>query len=204
MHRHAFVALVLSGRYVEAGDSGLHHVAPGDVLFHGAHEYHLDRFGHPGSEVLVLPLPETWQGIARARVVDPDHITRLAEHDVEAAIAELHRTLVAAAPVNDDWPALLARALLDDPNLSLQCWADTHGLHHGSMSRGFRRVFELSPKSFRLHARTHAALRLVRSTTMTGASIAHVCGFADQAHMSRALRAMTGLSASRLRPSRTP
>jgi AraC-like DNA-binding protein len=68
------------------------------------------------------------------------------------------------------------------------------------MSRGFRRVFELSPRSFRLHARTHAALRLVRGTTMTGAGIAHACGFADQAHMSRALRAMTGFAPSKLRP----
>jgi AraC-like DNA-binding protein len=202
LHRHAFAALVLSGVYCEAGDSGLHHVAPGDVLLHGAHERHLDRFGHRGSDVLVLPLPDTWQGSAHARIADPDRIARLAERDVAAAVAELQRALVATAPANDDWPALLARDLLDDPDLSLRHWGDTHGLHVGSISRGFRRVFELSPSAFRLHARSHAALRLVRNTTMTGASIAQACGFADQAHMSRALRAMTGLPPSQLRPHR--
>lgn len=202
LHRHAFAALVLSGPYVEAGDSGLHRVAPGDVLFHGAHERHLDRFGHGGSDVLVLPLPETWQGTAHARAADPDRIVRLAERDVDHAVAELLRTLAPAALTNNDWPALLAHALLDDPDLSLQQWGEAHGLHRGSISRGFRRVFELSPRSFRLHARTHAALRLVRGTAMSGSSIAHACGFADQAHMSRALRAMTGLPPSRLRPTR--
>ena len=204
LHRHAFAAVVLSGAYVEAGDSGLHRVVPGDVLFHGAHERHLDRFGHGGSDVLVLPLSETWQGAAHARVVDPDRIVRLAEHDVGHAVAELLHAPTPATRTTNDWPALLARALLDDPDLSLQRWGEAHGLHRGSMSRGFRRVFELSPRSFRLHARTHAALRLVRGTTMTGASIAHACGFADQAHMSRALRAMTGLPPSQLRSTRTP
>jgi len=204
LHRHAFAALVLSGRYVEAGDSGLHQVSPGDVLFHAAHERHLDRFGRHGSDVLVLPLPDTWQGAAHARAADPDRIATLAERDATDAVVELQRTLVAVAPANDDWPGLLARALLDDPTLSLQQWGDAHGLRAGSMSRGFRRVFELSPRSFRLHARTHAALRLLRGTRMTGAGIAHASGFADQSHMSRAVRAMTGLPASRLRPGRVP
>jgi len=202
LHRHAFAAVVLSGAYVEAGDSGLHRVVPGDVLFHGAHERHLDRFGHRGSDVLVLPLSETWQGVAHARVADPDRIVRLAEHHVGRAVAELLHALVPATPTNNDWPALLARALLDDPDLSLQRWSEAYGLHRGSMSRGFRRVFELSPRSFRVHARAHAALRLVRGTAMSGASIAHACGFADQAHMSRALRAMTGLPPSQLRSTR--
>jgi AraC-like DNA-binding protein len=198
LHRHAFAAVVLSGGYVEAGDSGLHRVAPADVLFHGAYERHLDRFGCTGSDVLVLPLPEQWQGAAHARVADPDCIARLAAHDVAAAVVELQRALVPVLSVDDDWPARLARALIDDPVLSLQRWSELHGLHHGSLSRGFRRVFEVSPRSFRLQARTHAALKLVRGTTMTGAGIAQACGFADQAHMSRALRTMTGLPASQL------
>lgn len=200
-HRQAFAALALSGHYVEAGDTGLHRVAPGEVVFHAAHERHLDRFGCAGAEVLVLPLDDRWHGAAHARVVDPDRIARVAERDIAAAVCELQATLLPAgdAAGADDWPAHLARALLADPDLSLQRWAGAHALHRGSLSRGFRRMFEVSPHAFRLHARTHAALRLVRADAMSGAHIAHACGFADQAHMSRALRALTGTTATRLR-----
>lgn len=191
--------MVLSGHYEEAGDSGLHRVAPGDVLLHGAHERHLDRFGAAGSDVLVLPLPAGWRGAARARASDPDRIVRLAERDVAAAAAELLAGLLPAPPVDHDWPARLAHALLEDPGLSLSHWSEAHGLHRGSLSRGFRRVFEVSPKAFRLQARTHAALRLLHGRTLRGAEVAQACGFADQAHMGRALRALTGLSASQLR-----
>jgi AraC-like DNA-binding protein len=199
LHAQAFAALVLSGSYEEAGDSGLHRVSPGDVLLHGTHERHLDRFGAAGSNVLVLPLPADWRGAARARASDPDRIVRLAERDIPAAVAELLAGLLPAPPVDHDWPARLACALIEEPGLSLADWGEAHGLHRGSLSRGFRRVFGLSPKAFRLHARTHAALRLLHGRTLRGAEIAQACGFADQAHMGRALRALTGLSASQLR-----
>lgn len=191
--------MVLSGSYEEAGDSGLHRVSPGDVLLHGAYERHLDRVGAAGSEVLVLPLPTGWQGAAHARIADPDRIVRLAERDIPAAIAELLPGLLPAPPVDHDWPARLARDLLADPGLSLSHWCDAHDLHRGSLSRGFRRVFEVSPKAFRLQARSLAALRLLHRGAMRGVDIAGACGFADQAHMGRALRALTGLSASQHR-----
>jgi AraC-like DNA-binding protein len=199
LHVQAFAAVVLSGTYEEAGDSGLHRVAPGDVLLHGAHERHLDRFGAAGSDVLVLPLPAGWHGAAHARIADPDPIARLAERDVPAAVAELLPALLPAPAVDHDWPARLARALIEDPGLSLSHWGEAHGLHRGSLSRGFRRVFEVSPKAFRLQARSHAALRLLHGSAMRAADIAWACGFADQAHMRRALRASTGLTASQLR-----
>lgn len=88
-HRQAFAALALSCHYVEAGDTGLHRVAPGEVVFHAAHERHLDRFGCAGAEVLVLPLDDRWHGAAHARVVDPDRIARVAERDIAAAVCEL-------------------------------------------------------------------------------------------------------------------
>ena len=72
-------------------------------------------------------------------------------------------------------------------------------MHPGSVSRGFRQVFAVSPKAFRLQARTHAALKLYRTTSLTAAAIAHACEFADQAHLSRSITALTGAAASHLR-----
>ena len=44
-HRHAigYVAVVLAGGYLEAGDAGRRRVGPGDALVHRPFEGHLDR-----------------------------------------------------------------------------------------------------------------------------------------------------------------
>ena len=200
-HRHAqaFAAIVLSGSYVEAGDSGLHRVQAGDVLFHCAHERHLDRMHAAGAEVLVLPLPDDWNGAAYAQVRDADAIAQLAERDVPAAVARLIDDALPVARTPDDWPEQLAAAMLADSSLSLAHWAHSHGLHPGSVSRGFQQLFAVSPKAFRLQARTHAALKLYRGTSLAASAIAHLCGFADQAHLSRSVTALTGATASHLR-----
>lgn len=198
-HAHAFAAVVLSGGYVEAGDSGLHRVEAGNVLFHGGYEHHLDRMDSNGAEVLVLPLPDDWSGAPHACVTDVDALARQAECDLPAAVTQLLAHVRPVPRPPHDWPGQLAEALLADPGLSLAQWAHGHGMHPGSVSRGFRQVFAVSPKAFRLQARTHAALKLYRNTSLTASAIAHTCGFADQAHLSRSITALTGTAASQLR-----
>src|ERR1700744_1488437 len=108
LHDHAFAAVVLSGGYVEAGDTGRHRMEAGDVLLHQAWESHLDRFDGRGAEVLVLEIVGPHAQRLEGRISDPDAVVRLAERDRgEAArrmLAELRPK--AAAPV--DWPDLLA------------------------------------------------------------------------------------------------
>ena len=198
-HSHPFAAVVLSGGYVEAGDSGLHRVQAGNVLFHDSFERHLNRVDHNGAEVLLLPLPNGWAAAPQGCVTDVDVIARQSEYDLAAAVTELLTQTRFTPRPQHDWPAQLAEALRADPGLSLGQWAYDHGMHPGSVSRGFRQVFAVSPKAFRLQARTHAALRLYRGSPLTASAIAHTCGFADQAHLSRSITAMTGTNASKLR-----
>jgi len=190
LHREAFAAVVLSGGYVEAGDTGRHRVQAGDVVLHRAYESHLDRFDAPGAEVLVLPLANDWRGPSLGRVADPDLIARLAEHDAVEADAALAEAFRPAAPVAIDWPDLLAQALRDDPGLALAAWADAMGLHLGSLSRGFRQLYGLTPAAYRLVQRTHHALDALLATDAPLSAIAQACGFADQAHMTRAVAAL--------------
>lgn len=200
LHREGFATVVLAGGYEEAGDTGLHRVVPGDVVLHRPWERHLDRFDRRGAQVLVLPLPPGCDG-PHGRVADPDALARLAGHDPAAAAHALPAAWQPAAPARLDWPALLARDLREDPSLCLGKWSDRHGLHPGSVSRGFAQVFELSPRAFRLQARGHRALQgLAGSSTLAG--LAHQCGFADQAHLNRTLRAMTGMTPRQLRAAR--
>ena len=204
-HRHddAFAAVVLAGGYVEAGDTGRHRVEAGDVVLHRAFEHHLDRFDARGAEVLVLPLARAWEGPARGRVADPEALARCAERDGAEAVRRLMETLTGTTAAPIDWPDLLARDLRGDPSLSLGDWARARGLHLASLSRGFRQVYGVTPQGFRLAQRTLRAIEaLGRSREPLGA-VAHDCGFADQAHMTRAVARLTGVTPSALRRAMT-
>jgi AraC-like DNA-binding protein len=197
-HACAFATLVLSGGYVEAGDTGRHRVGPGDVLLHQAWESHLDRFGDRGAEVLVLPIGDDDARRPAGRVADADAIVRLAEHDAAAAGRALLARLESMSSAGD-WPDELAETLRRDADVCIGAWASARGLRLGSVSRGFRQVYGVTPLSYRLVQRTRRAVGALRTAEGSLSLIALDCGFADQAHMSRAVRSLTGATPSALR-----
>jgi AraC-like DNA-binding protein len=199
-HRHVegYVAVVLAGGYVEAGDDGRLAAAPGTVLVHGAYAAHQDRFGARGAEVLNLPaIPGLSAGMGR--IADPDAVVRLVERDPRAAAALVREQFVPAFSALEDWPDLLAAALRGDPALALAGWADAAGLDPASVSRGFVRAYGISPKRFRLEARARKAIRALPGWRHSLAALAADTGFADQAHLARTLRSITGHSPAELR-----
>jgi AraC-like DNA-binding protein len=198
-HDHGFAALVLAGGYVEAGDTGRHRLEAGDVLVHQAFESHLDRFDARGADVLILPLEDTAEQVVLGQVADLDTIVRLAELDQATAAQALGEQLVGRQRAHADWPDLLAQALHDDPSLVLSDWADCMGLHLGSISRGFRQVFSVTPAAYRATQRAHRATQALSAGDAPLSAIAADCGFADQAHMTRAVRHLTGLPPLTLR-----
>lgn len=199
LHEHAFAAVVLSGGYVEAGDTGRHWMEPGDVLLHQAWEGHLDRFGGRGAEVLVLDIADTDAERLCGRVADADVIARLAETDRAEAAWRMLADLSPKPPASVDWPDELARALNEDPALCLGAWASERGLHAGSVSRGFRQVFGVTPAGYRLVQRTRRAIAALRRSPESLSFVAQDCGFADQAHMSRAIQRLAGTTPTALR-----
>lgn len=199
-HRHAraYAALVLTGGYVEAGDRGRFHARPGQVLIHDAWESHMDAISLAGARVLNLPL-EGPPGFGMGEVGDPDLVARTAERDPAGAarlLAGQARPLDAAL---DDWPDRLARALRLDPGLELEAWAEANGLSPETVSRGFRRAFGTPPRRYRAEQRALQAVRALTTRRDPPAALAVELGFADQAHMSRAVAALTGLTPGRLR-----
>lgn len=191
-HRHleAYAAVVLAGCYEEAGDSGRRWVEPGDVIVHGAFEAHLNRVPATGAMALNLPLSIAALP-AFGRVMDVDAIARAAERDLreaEALLAEQHR---ATAPAEADWPDLLARALGRGP-VRIGDWARDHGLSAEHVARGFRQVFGAGPNAYGREVRARAALSQALTGPRPLAEIADACGFADQAHMTRAITALSG------------
>ncbi|MFN4357769.1 helix-turn-helix domain-containing protein [Sphingopyxis alaskensis] len=197
-HAHGYIAVVLGGGYEEAGDEGRFAVRPGMVVVHGCWTAHLDRFGARGAEVLNLPVvPGLAPGVGT--IDDPDTAARLAERDPRAAAAFVAERFRASDDRHTDWPDRLAAALGADPDLAITPWARAVGLDPGSVSRGFARAYGTSPKRFRLEARTRRALAALPGWRGTLADLAADQGFADQAHLARAVAAMTGLPPVRLR-----
>jgi len=200
-HRHndGYVALVLAGGYVEAGDRGRTRVGAGQAVFHGAHESHRNEFFGRGARVLNLPILGGEPVDAIGQVEDVDAIARLAERDVTQAAELLQQSFrPSAAAWLEDWPDLLAAALAADPNLRLADWADTMGIAPQSLSRGFRLAYGTSPKRYRLELRALQALRRLPGWTGSLAALAAEMGFADQAHLTRTLVTLTGQSPKRL------
>lgn len=191
-HRHAdgYLAVVLSGGYEEAGEAGRRWVGAGDVIAHHAFEAHLNRVPGPGAVVLNLPLLRPL-GCGFGRTSDPDGIARTAERDPPAAVALLEATLKPLAAPAYDWPDELAQRLALGP-VPLLPWARARNLSAEHLSRGFRKVFGVAPQRFGLEARARAAAADAAHSAAPLAAIAVDRGFADQAHMTRAVAAVTG------------
>jgi AraC-like DNA-binding protein len=194
-HRHkgSYVALVLSGGYEEAGDRGRYRVRPGDVVVHGSFEAHMNRYDPSASEVLNVPLPAALEPCSpRVTVSDFDLAVRLAESDLREAAAFLSADMQPSKTPILDWPDKLAADLYINFNLRLETWASEHHLASATVSRGFFRVFGVTPSAYRAQLRARLAWRRIIERRDSLTSVALDFGFADQSHMTRSVRAITG------------
>lgn len=194
VHAEPYAALVLSGGYEEAGDHGRFFVNAGDAIFHDAFEAHLNHFLKQGAIVLNLRLaPTGCYATGVGRVVDPDFVVRVAEKDRSAAADLLLSVAVRWTPQLADWPDELAAILMECPSLKLSEWGTEKGIAPWTISRGFAQVFGVSPEAFRARVRARKAWKAVQGTPVPLATIAAELGFADQAHMTRSVKELTGL-----------
>jgi AraC-like DNA-binding protein len=192
-HRVGYLALVLEGSYEEAGDRGRLCVGSGDLLVHGAFDAHLNRFPASGARILNLSLPEGIEPEAGVlRPADADRAIRMAEHDPDMSARLLLAGAVSVPVEPIDWPDLLAADLREDPCLRIGEWAAMHGLADATVSRGFRQLYGTSPNAFRAEQRGRLAWKRIVTGNPPFADLAFSLGFADQAHMARTVRAITG------------
>lgn len=201
VHQRPYAALVLSGCYEEAGDTGRHRVTAGDIIFHEPFEAHLDRIPGSNVDILNLRLPADYLPESPlAKVSDPDAIVRLAEKSEHEAAALLLYSSEVHQPEYRDWPDELAAALVSDASLSLSSWSEETGIAAWTLARGFAKIFGISPSSFRARARVRQAWKAIRTSGTPLSAIAAEHGFADQAHMSRGIKSMTGHCPTAWRP----
>ncbi|MBD8880770.1 helix-turn-helix transcriptional regulator [Rhodanobacter sp. 7MK24] len=199
-HRHldAYATVVVSGTFEESSYAGRIRATAGDVLVHpqlDAHENH-----HVSSTVKLIRLP--W--IDRCgtgglyRLKDLDELARVAETDVPEASERLAHAVLHGLSIpcglRNDWPDQLAADLANDVSMSLGHWASRNGLAPETVSRGFSKAYGTTPEVFRAELKAKAALfRITHADDRLG-EIAAEAGFADQAHMTRWIHRLTGLS----------
>ena len=93
-------------------------------------------------------------------------------------------------PPEQDWPDLLATCLREEA-IGITDWAQDAGKAPATVSRGFAAAFGVTPSGYRAEARVARALRLLVTGTDPLAQIAADCGFSDQAHLCRNVKAVS-------------
>ena len=199
-HTRPYATVILSGAYEEAGDAGRFAVEPGDALVHGAFSAHVDRISSRAAAVLDLPLPFGALTLApRGRIADPDELVRLAGKDRRYAVRYFLDAFLPADAAPGDLADCLAEALRGDEPPAIGEWAAAAGRTREHVSRAFGRLYGASPARYRCEARARRAWRTIVSDDTSLAAVAADAGFADQAHMSRAIRDLTGSAPSEWR-----
>jgi AraC-like DNA-binding protein len=198
LHHSGYIAVVLRGGYVEAGEGGRIPATAGDAIIHGPFDAHQDAFGRNGAVVLNLPLPA---GLPPGfgRLDDADAVARLAERDAREAAKLAAASFRQSRKRCTDWPDRLAQALCSGERIGLAEWAGTIGIAPASLSRGFVKAYGVTPKRYRLEQRTSRALRALPHWRGSLAELAAAMDFADQAHLTRAVTSIAGHAPSRLR-----
>jgi AraC-like DNA-binding protein len=191
-HRAGYATVVLAGSFVEASFAGRFIATPGDVLLHGAFDCHANRGISRGAlQIVRLPWHENLVE-GRFRVHDPDALARLSERDPLEGNKQLRLDLIQPPRATLHWTDRLAHTLRSEGRVCLETWAETENLAPETVSRGFRRAYGVAPKVFRMESRARRAWNLIALKPTPFTTIAYDTGFADAAHLTRAIVALTG------------
>jgi AraC-like DNA-binding protein len=202
LHRIAYATLVLEGAYEQIGYAGRLRLCAGDLVVQPVLDCHANTMLTRGLTLMRLP----WRSDADVggvwRGLDIDAIRRTAEHDPLAASLAAEEQIGGRkplAPVRRHWVDALAADLVANPSQRVGAWAQSRDRSREAVSRSFHVHYGVSPSVFRAEVMARAAwLRIVRSDVAL-AQIAFDLGFADQAHMTRAVRWLTGITPRRWR-----
>jgi AraC-like DNA-binding protein len=192
-HRHldAYAIVMIRGGFEQISYAGRVRVLAGQLIVQPTLDCHANHLLSRGAQILRLP----WHHVADLggvyAVRDLDAIVRAAERDVIEAVALARESCTRALRGADDLPDQLAAALVRQP-VSIASWAQRMRVARETVSRSFTAAYGISARRFRIEVQTRAAwLRIVRGREPL-AAIASAAGFADQAHMTRNVRALTG------------
>lgn len=214
VHDHAQISFLLAGRIQERIGRRVYEPVAGACV-KAAGTDHSDRWGADGAMMLSLRLPAVDDGgtlpidrwaqadLARVALIVRAAIAGAAPAETGLLAADLLACIGRAEPAAGAPPAWLGRVRESASELesfSIARAAEEAGVHRVHLSRSFARHYGLPLSLYRQHIRNARALAgTVRRRDEPLAGIACAAGFADQSHMSRALRLAIGATPAGLR-----
>lgn len=232
MHEHeaAYLSLLLEGAYFERGDTFAIRYEPYTLVFHSAGTRHEDEMLGPCRFFAVNLLPK-WERVVAELGGAPAHVFELHGGDpiwlalrlyreflaragdsqaiVEALVYELCAHIATQNALETREPVWLAK--IDDTinarfseTLDIADLAATAGVHPSHLCRVFRRFRGHTITDALYGARVQHVARRVAETDDSLALIATDAGFADQSHMTRVFKRITGSPPSDHRRSVAP
>jgi AraC-like DNA-binding protein len=205
-HLQAYATIVLAGSYEQSSYAGRLKVEAGDVLIQPTLDFHSDHACPARLDIIRLPWQreETFGGIYRD--LDVAIVERAARCDIFEAANLLKEQLIgrkSIPPAERDWSDKLAADLKNTPSLHIAQWAASNGLTREYASRCFSRDFGVPPMQFRSELSARAAWLAITNSNEPLSKIAADFRFSDQSHMTRAVKALTGVSPARWRTPRS-
>ncbi|MGH7628056.1 MAG: AraC family transcriptional regulator [Gemmatimonadales bacterium] len=223
-HTSPLLCLVLRGAFEEQSRGRRRTLGPGTVLFHPEGEPHAHRFDTPRTRCFSVQLGPEWLAQAapvqrmvlggpreqpRGRLAwlarqlheeferGSDASALVLEGLLLAMLGELTRCPAGRDNGRPVWVARardLVEARLGEP-IRLAELAAELGVHPAHLSRTFRRVYGVSLSAYVLRRRVErACVALADDDDASLARVAQEAGFADQSHLCRSFRRVTGLT----------
>jgi AraC family transcriptional regulator len=223
-HQHAYMCFVLAGEYEEISSTGRVDAMRGALLGHPEGHRHGNRFGNRGARCLnVIPDAQWREEFGWARLLDRATHTHVGKHAAPTAAV-----LKALSEPDNLSPLVLASSILEliinthrqtpergrprfvnrvidmvnaniSSPLSMVDLAREVAIHPAHLSRVFKQQTGMTIGTFARQARLQVALEQMANSSTSLSTIAVQAGFSDQAHMTRAVRAETGLTPSMYR-----
>jgi AraC-like DNA-binding protein len=201
-HRHgdAYITLLLAGAFQQPSYAGRLRVQAGDIVLQPTLDCHSDHMESAGIIIVRIPwrLTTSLGGIYRG--FDVEALWRTFQRDPAEAMHDLDRIFSSTQPIEQvhDWEDLVADRLTRSSS-RIERVADELAMSRETMSRGFTKAYGVPPTAYRNELRARDACLRIWSTRDRLCEIALDCGFADQPHMTRAVKHLTGSTPSVLR-----
>lgn len=224
-HRRWHLVLVSAGSLDEEVDGHIHTMTAGSARISPPLAHHNMVVGSGGLTCTIVSLDEAWAGalafprhsLFLSSPITTDLLFKIPS-DAQRWSRELERELL----LRQTLATMRAESEGRDPQRAPH-WVKDAGseiqhspqacrierlVEHSRVSRVhfsgmFRKHFGLRPVEYRTAHRLLQALRLLQHTQAPVAEIAHECGFADQSHLTRAIRVRFGITPNVVRKSVT-
>lgn len=216
-HDSVHVAVVLSGGFVEREGSTWRDVEPGLLRVSAAASHDL-TFGPEGARCLVIEADSTLEAVNLTTLARPQFLrldpwldqlshrlaqpqSALGQVGLRAELfAQLERRLGGRPAPPPPWLAQIREQLHDSHgNVSVCELAAGAGVHRVHLARAFRDHFGVPITVYARRIQLDMAQHLLRTSALPLSQVAATTGFADQSHLTRAMRAVLGRTPGSLR-----